>query len=75
MIAYESYLTPGDPDKEHRTDKLPPVRSTWEGPKGGERHQPIICPANLPETLTLEIILAERCRGHQALDQIWAQGR
>ena len=32
----------------------------WEEPKGGRRCQPIICPANLPETLTLESIMAER---------------
>ena len=42
---------------------LPPkiTRRIQEGPKGGRRHQHIKCLANLPETLTLEFILAETC--------------
>ena len=40
---------------------LPPkTRRIHEGPKGGRRHQSIICPAHLPESLALETILAER---------------
>ena len=49
--------------------------SIWEGPKGGRQHQPIIRPANLSETLTLESTLAERCTCCQEgpdLDQMWA---
>ena len=30
-----SYLTTGGPDKEHRTDKLPPAKRIREGPKEG----------------------------------------
>ena len=33
--------------------------------KGGRRHQPIICPANLSESFLLESILAESCMHHQ----------
>ena len=36
-----------------------------EGPKGGRRHQPIICPADFPEPLELKFILAERRVHHQ----------
>ena len=37
----------------------------WEGLQAGRRCQPIIGPANLPEHLTLESILAERCMSPQ----------
>lgn len=60
-----SYLTTGDPDKEHETNQLEYGRG-----------QLIICPANLSETFTLELILAERCEHHQKdpeSDQIWVQ--
>ena len=36
-----------------------------EGPKGGRRHEPVIYPTSLPETLTLEFTLADRCLRHQ----------
>lgn len=32
-----------------------------EGPRGGRRLQPIICPINLLETLMLESMVTERC--------------
>ena len=38
----------------------PSPRRILEGSKGGRRHQPITCPANLSETLMLETILIER---------------
>lgn len=49
-----------------------------EGPKGGRRCQLIICPANLPEALTLESILAKTfmcLQKNLKLDQLWAQTR
>jgi len=72
-----SDLTTGDPNKEHRTDKLRPTGITQEEPKGGRRGQPIICPPNFPETLTLDSILTEMCatRKYPRSDQIWAQAR
>ena len=43
------------------------------GVKKGRGLQPIICPANLPETFMLESILAKRCIGEVCeSDQIWA---
>ena len=62
-----SCLKTGGPNKEHRTDKLPPkpTRRIREGPKRGRRRQLIICPANLPKTLMLESILTERGAHHQ----------
>ena len=40
------------------------TRRIWEGPKGGRRYQPIICPTNLPESFMLESILNKRCTHH-----------
>ena len=59
-----SYLTTGGPGKEHGTNKLPPTRRIWERSKGERKHQSI-CPTNLPESLSLECILAEWCVHHQ----------
>lgn len=43
-----------------RNTVLPPkLRIIWEDPKGDT--SPIICPANLPETLSQKSILAEMC--------------
>ena len=56
------YLTTGGPDKAHRTNKLPPAWRIQEGPKGRGRHQPVICPANRPETFALELVCWERHR-------------
>ena len=53
-----SYLTAGGPDKEHRTNKLPPTGKIQERSKG-ERRLQSIHPTNLPESSSLESILAE----------------
>ena len=54
-----SYFTTGGPGKEQGTNKPPPTRRIWERSKGERRHQST-CPANLPESSSLESILAER---------------
>ena len=59
-----SYLTTGGPGKERGTNKLPPTGKIRERSKGERRHQSI-CPANLPESFTLESILAGWCACHQ----------
>ena len=59
-----SYLTTGSPGKERGTHKLPPTGRIWERSKG-ERRRQSICPTNLPESFSLESILAERCVCHQ----------
>ena len=56
------YLTTGVPDKKHRTNKLPPAGRIQERQKGRGRHQPVICPANGPETFALESVCWERHR-------------
>ena len=62
IITGRSCLTTGGPDKQQvPVPLLNTNRRIWEGPKGGRRHQPIICPAHLPEALTLEATLTERC--------------
>ena len=55
-----SYFTTGGPDKEHGTNKPPPTERIWERSKGDTT-----CPANLPESSSLESLLAEQCVGHQ----------
>lgn len=58
-------------EAKKRRRRLPivcPIKLTgriWERPKGGKRCQPIICPANLPESFLLKSILAEQCTRHQ----------
>ena len=52
-----SYLTTGGPGKEPRTNKLPPTRKNQERSK--ERRCQSICPANLPESFSLESILTK----------------
>ena len=59
ITPHMSCLTTGSPDKEHTSWRIP------EGPKGGRRLQPIICPPNLLETLMLESRATERCARHQ----------
>ena len=49
---------------EHRTNKLPPTRRIREMSKGERRRQSVY-PTNLPESFSLEFILAERCARHQ----------
>ena len=53
-----SYFTTGGPGKERGTNKLPPMGRIRERSKGEKRHQSI-CPANLPESFSLESIMAE----------------
>ena len=55
-----SYLTTGGPGKERGTNKRPPTGRIRERSKG-ERGLQSICPINLPESFSLESILAERC--------------
>ena len=50
----------GGPGKEHSTNKLPPSERIQERSKG-ERTCQFICPTNLPESSSLESILAEQC--------------
>ena len=55
-----SYFTTGGPGKEHGTNKPPPTGRIWERSKGD-----IPSPPNLPESSSLESLLAEQCEGHQ----------
>ena len=59
-----SYFRAGDPGKKHRINKPPPTRRIWERSKGDRRSQSI-CPTNLPESSSLESILAEWCKHPQ----------
>ena len=54
-----SYFITGDPGKEHGTNKPPPTGRIQESLKG-ERRRQSTCPTNLPESSSLESILAER---------------
>ncbi|XP_059941093.1 UPF0547 protein C16orf87 homolog [Mesoplodon densirostris] len=54
----------GGPGKECGTNKLLPTGRIRERSKG-ERRLKSICPANLPESFSLESILAEQCTCHQ----------
>ena len=60
ITACLSSFSTGGPNKEHGTNKIQ-GRIIWEGPKGGRRHKPMICFANLPETFTLDSMLSGRC--------------
>ena len=55
-----SYFTTGGPVKEHGTNKPPPTGSVWERSKGDATR-----PNNLPESSSLESILAEWGARHQ----------
>ena len=59
-----SYLTTGGSGKEYRTNKLPPTVRIRERSKGEKRCQSIYL-TNLPESFSLESILAERWACHQ----------
>ena len=75
ITACMSYLTMEGLNKEHETNKLLPVRRIWEGTKGGRGCQPIICSANLPETLVLETTLINRYVHFQEGSWIILQGQ
>ena len=53
-----NYFTTGDPGKGHGTNKPPPTRRIRERSKG-ERRRQCTCPTSLPESSSLESILAE----------------
>ena len=59
-----SYFTTRDPGKEHGTNKPPATRRIQERSKG-ERRRQSTCPTNLPESSSLESILAEHLHCHQ----------
>nr|XP_058901661.1 UPF0547 protein C16orf87 homolog isoform X1 [Kogia breviceps] len=54
----------GGPDKERGNNKLPPT-GRIRGKSKGERRLQSICPGKLPESFSLESILAEQCTCHQ----------
>jgi len=54
VTIHMSYFTTGDSGKEHGTNKPPSTGRNRERSKGDT-----MCPTNLPESSTLESILAE----------------
>ena len=59
----KSNLTVGGPGKELGANKLPPTRIIQKRSKGKRRCQPVSL-TNVPESSSLESILAERCLHH-----------
>ena len=64
VTTYMSYFTTGVPGKELGTNKLPPTRRIQERSKGEKRLQSI-CSNNLPDSSSLQSILAKRYVHHQ----------
>ena len=58
VITCMSHLTTGGPGKECRTNKLSPTGTRKKRPKR-ERGCQSVCPGSLPESFSLESILAE----------------
>ena len=56
VTIHVSYFTTRGLGKEHRTNKPLPTGRIWERSKGDAT-----CPTNLPESFSVESILAEQC--------------
>ena len=74
LLTQTTHLGHGDNPLSELSQKEVLIRNTvlplktgriWEELKRKRKHQPIIYPTNLPESFTLEPILAEGCPHHQ----------